>query len=736
MRSSAANMARCTQPFTTLTRSSDSRRHPRARRSSLAWAPPLVAWYFWAFMATHCALAQPEASSVVTTPQPDLLPIEVEDRLVSGLILELSNAGSEQHSSGLTDARPARLVSMHLSHRDAASPFLAPGPFHAVWRGHLYSEVGEVVQFSFAGDGAAQLEINGQLILDGPAGEAGGQSPAVQLHPGFNAVRVAYRTPEDGAARFRLLWAGEEFIPEPVLATVLFHDPDDPLLVERTRLRESRELVATHSCLKCHAAAVDLQEARMPELSKDNPNLKEVGQRVQPNWLVQWILAPSSMRNHATMPAVALGNSSSARKQTAADIAAFLTSAVGPTGDDGAADEQLDQLVDEGEILFEEYSCLACHRFTEPSEPDDFDRISLHYTGAKYRPGELANYLQSPHKNYAWSRMPDMRLGRGDAEALAAFIRTLAEGQCNAPAELASADPQRGGQAYRRVGCAHCHPLDQDRASLATMPKLGKRLSATGCLAKADQRSAGAPVIAVTESQREALLAFDEKVWESLQLSVPSEVSRRYVSSLRCNACHDRDGEPNLLGDVLFDESVTGRPPEIVPHLTWVGEKLKRSWMEDLFAGRLETRARPWMKLQMPQFPVRAVHLAAGLAAEHGVPPVEQALPAHDPRRAEIGQRLTLQAPQGFFCVQCHGVGDKKAVGAFDHKGINFALVSERIRRDFYTRWITDPMRIDPGSKMPKLAPDGKTTNINTVYDGDAQLQFDAIWHYLQSLGQ
>jgi hypothetical protein len=35
---------------------------------------------------------------------------------------------------------------------------------------------------------------------------------------------------------------------------------------------------------------------------------------------------------------------------------------------------------------------------------------------------------------------------------------------------------------------------------------------------------------------------------------------------------------------------------------------------------------------------------------------------------------------------------------------------------------------------MPKLAPDGRSTKISAVYDGDARRQFEAIWSYLQSL--
>ena len=64
--------------------------------------------------------------------------------------------------------------------------------------------------------------------------------------------------------------------------------------------------------------------------------------------------------------------------------------------------------------------------------------------------------------------------------------------------------------------------------------------------------------------------------------------------------------------------------------------------------------------------------------------------------------------------------------------GINFAQVRERMHYDSYRRFVLDPPRYDISVKMPKLTADGKTTSVTRFFDGDAQLQFQAIWHYLQ----
>ena len=58
----------------------------------------------------------------------------------------------------------------------------------------------------------------------------------------------------------------------------------------------------------------------------------------------------------------------------------------------------------------------------------------------------------------------------------------------------------------------------------------------------------------------------------------------------------------------------------------------------------------------------------------------------------------------------------------------------DRLRRDFYDRWILDPLRVEPATKMPKFCVDGHSTTVKQIYDGDAHRQFNAIWQYLQTI--
>jgi hypothetical protein len=184
---------------------------------------------------------------------------------------------------------------------------------------------------------------------------------------------------------------------------------------------------------------------------------------------------------------------------------------------------------------------------------------------------------------------------------------------------------------------------------------------------------------------------------------------------------------------LLIEEGNQGIAPEVLPNLTWAGEKLRTDWLTE-FLGKATPPSRTWLKSRMPRFPAYAGHLATGFAAEHGLPLVE-APTSSLPQRAEFGKQL-LEA-NALDCRQCHGVGkeppraDKQTLLA---PGINFALVRQRVRHDYFSRFLLDPPRFDIGSRMPKLAADGKKTKVENIHNGDAREQCESIWQWLQTV--
>jgi hypothetical protein len=48
-------------------------------------------------------------------------------------------------------------------------------------------------------------------------------------------------------------------------------------------------------------------------------------------------------------------------------------------------------------------------------------------------------------------------------------------------------------------------------------------------------------------------------------------------------------------------------------------------------------------------------------------------------------------------------------------------------------RWVLNPLRIDPDTKMPKFADEDGKTPLTDFFAGDALKQYEAIWQYIHS---
>src|SRR5581483_10127902 len=84
----------------------------------------------------------------------------------------------------------------------------------------------------------------------------------------------------------------------------------------------------------------------------------------------------------------------------------------------------------------------------------------------------------------------------------------------------------------------------------------------------------------------------------------------------------------------------------------------------------------------------------------------------------------------GLDCLSCHGIGPKGATKVFEAPAPNFKVVRARLRKDYYDRWVREPLRLEPGTKMPQFIKDGRT-QLTEILDGDGVKQADALWQFL-----
>lgn len=696
-------------------------------------------------------------------PAAGSLDTETVQRLRPGLL-----AHFEQTADGTTrsDVTRLRLAALRVESDSAATPWLTPGPFQSAIAGYLKVPQRTTVRFQLEGTGTARLVVNDVLAADrvwtGPGLEnpdssrvaSLGFGSAIELHKGYNRIRLDYASPgADGAsqpgggasptqaAALRVSWTSVKFAPEPVPPAHLWHDGQDELLTAATRLREGREAFANRHCGACHGGWPARQTGVMPELAAEAPSLAGIGSRRRSSWLARWLVEPETLRSAVQMPHV-FDRADGQDRQAAADVAAYLSTLVGP-GETALAAPEDESAVAHGLALYENLGCLGCHRLTPLAERDPLDRISLDLVSARYSPGALATFLESPQRHNAWSGMPDFQLNRRESQHLAAYLRSVAHGELATPDDGPVGDPGRGERTFQERNCRRCHatsamPLPAPVERIA--PELfrtaaGQDRTARGCLAVDSARRGSAPVWNFSPDERESLRHLLRTDGRALSVDPPAERAQRWMAQLRCHTCHARDGRYSLLPEVIAEEGELGRPPDILPSLTWAGEHLQAGWVERLIGGQTG-KIRPWLRGRMPAFPAYASSLAAGMAAEHGQSSQPPTSPPPDPARAELGFQLT-QRNGGLDCRQCHGLGSQPPEGDGNSQvalGVNFSLVGQRMRYDYYRRWMFDPLRIDPQTKMPKFAGDNRTTKIATIENGDAERQFDDLWHYLISL--
>ncbi len=687
--------------------------------------------------------------------------------------LELSLRSLE---TGTTDTRVARLAALHVPRNQPASPFLDPGPFEATFRGAVEIDLNDSFRFTVRGNGGIRLRIGGEVVLEQetlrPGEEPTSTARDVRLRKGYNPIELVYRSPRNGDASVRLSWSND-FLPEEPVPPAALRRTASPELHRALARRDARRLVADAMCVRCHPVAATPGEPSqaMPELTADAPDLDGVGSRLRPGWIERWLLDPRSVRRQARMPRLLSRNPTEARSQ-AADLAAYLVAAhrdgddqAAPPATSGAAGALAD-----GRRLYAEIGCAACHGDAtspppldaahrllapDPAADDETDDPALRLRD-KWEPSALVRYLRDPTKFDPWSRMPRVELEAAEAASLAAYLLAPAAAGGPAPAGASpttatsgrAGDPERGRRLADEFRCRSCHSLSDGEPPPSASP-IGE-LTGRPSTWSGGNTDASHPRYELDPAQAvhiEQLLREDAA---SLARTVPAEYAERRIRSGGCLACHARDGVPAAWSpslsataraaseDSAADDFVVSTedevgPDHLPPDLTWTGEKLRSDWLASFVAGRLDHRPRPHLRVRMPAFPSRADTFAAGLHHQHGLPASPALNPSADAELAAIGRDLIRGDRLG--CHSCHALGEEPALGGEgSEETINFALTRPRLRRAYFDRFLRDPQRIMPGSKMPQFVDEDGYTALYDVFDGEAERQFEAIWQYLGTL--
>ena len=471
---------------------------------------------------------------------------------------------------------------------------------------------------------------------------------------GLMPVHLTYER-KPGRQQQQLWWESDFFRAEPIPSYAYVYTNDPSETASAAQLERGRQLLEDFNCAACHRTDNSIFRGRVA------PDLSDAGSRLKKEWVYRWLENPRHFQTNATMPALLQSG------QERADVAAYLDALRSPAPPmAGAAGLS-------GKTLFDKIGCAGCHS------------ASLAGVGSKWQTEALAAYLMNPLACDASGRMPGMNLTATEAGALANFLAESKNTEFEQSVPPGNA--ARGKELVVSRGCLNCHTLHEGATTVGTRlsatPLAGLR-NVSGCLST--DAAETAPQFHLTEDEREAFMAFLASPDVS---AAPVQDVQRWMTQFQCAVCHAWHGPAGL---------ELGRNQE-PPALTDAGNKLRRSWIEEVMTTT--NRVRPWIDVRMPEYGTQNVSgFFDGFAEQAGAEEGEGAR-ITNPRvdLADEGMHYIGTDDEGLSCITCHDFRGEPSHG--DLHSPELTTIDDRLRTDWLERWLYEPSRITPGTSMP-----------------------------------
>ncbi len=312
---------------------------------------------------------------------------------------------------------------------------------------------------------------------------------------------------------------------------------------------------------------------------------------------------------------------------------------------------------------------------------------------------------------------------------------------------------EKGRTLFTTLGCANCHQLKHNGEalkSLVSAPALKQLKAGQGCLAEnaatpvvaktnkgsaadlldaATKSSATIPQFDLNPTQRVALTAALSAPAPTAALT-PKELIGQSMTAFNCYSCHARGGVggPTRDRNALFLSTIPemGDEGRVPPPLDGVGDKLNPQWLQHVLQNGAKDR--PYMLTRMPKFGLPNVSelTAAFVTEDKREGRAAEKIAEVEHRIKAVGRQLVGDKALG--CIKCHTFGQYKASGI---QAINLQTMTQRVREDWFLRYMIDPVAYRPGTRMPTGFPGGKAT-IRDIYEGHTDRQLAAIWTFLK----
>ena len=290
----------------------------------------------------------------------------------------------------------------------------------------------------------------------------------------------------------------------------------------------------------------------------------------------------------------------------------------------------------------------------------------------------------------------------------------------------------KGRDLFASVGCANCHALNQNNKRIPAMikgPDLLKLRAETGCLSENPQGKS--PNFALDASQKTAIALALKHLATNPQSPDDKALVNKTFLSLNCYACHQRDkiGGAEEIRNASFvsTQPEMGDEGRLPPALTGVGAKLNPDWLKQVLEQG--TKVRPYMMTRMPRYGSgNVIHLVKALDKADPIEPVDAIQFADSAAKVKSSGRQ-LVGSKALGCIKCHTFNNQKAEGI---QALDLVSMPQRLKRDWFQRYMLDPQPFRPGTRMPAPWPMGKTF-FDDILEGNTKKQIEGIYVYLSA---
>lgn len=293
---------------------------------------------------------------------------------------------------------------------------------------------------------------------------------------------------------------------------------------------------------------------------------------------------------------------------------------------------------------------------------------------------------------------------------------------------------ETGRKLFTSAGCASCHPFQSIKTVPANALRITDLRSGRGCLANSVSRPAVDFHLSPQQKNAiESAIRLRQESKSTATAITDHDLVHLTLAGMNCYACHRRGnhGGPEASRDAAFQTTTAemGWEGRLPPPLDGVGDKLSQTYLTDALAEGANER--PYMLTRMPGFGKgnldRLSHSITRMDRQEPVGNQAHSSVAVQPKELLDGRKLV--GATGLSCIKCHSYNNVRGGGL---GVIDLLAMPSRLRLDWFKRYLQDPTKYRPGTRMPNSFPNGHSA-YTKLYDGDPDKQSTAMWAYLNA---